>query len=283
METRLSSKTKEVIISDKGPTILVGECINFADKEKISAALRKGDMALICKEAIAQVEAGADLVDVNIGVAGIDESVVLPQAVRAIMDTVDVPLCLDSGNPKALEAALKVYQGKPLMNSVTGEEHSLEAVLPLVKEYRAAVIGLVIDDEGIPNDVDKRVAIAYKIVERAESLGIPRQDIIIDCLVQPVAADPRAVLVTIETIRTLKSKLPVNLTIGASDSSFGLPERDLLNSAFIAIAIASGATCAIADVARARPIVLATDLLMGRDKYARRYIEACQQLQKYIV
>lgn len=196
------------------------------------------------------------------------------------MDTVDIPLCLDSGNPKALEAAFKVYQGKPLMNSVTGEEHSLETILPLVKEYGAAVIGLVIDDNGIPDDPTKRVAIAFKIIERAEALGIPLEDIVIDCLVQPVGADPRAALVTIETIRKLRSKLPVNLTVGASNSSFGLPDRDLLNSAFMAIAIASGATCAIVDVSRVRPIVLATDLLMGCDKYARRYIEAYKQHQK---
>lgn len=141
-------------------------------------------------------------------------------------------------------------------------------------------IGLVIDDNGIPDDPTKRVAIAFKIIERAEALGIPLEDIVIDCLVQPVGADPRAALVTIETIRKLRSKLPVNLTVGASNSSFGLPDRDLLNSAFMAIAIASGATCAIVDVSRVRPIVLATDLLMGCDKYARRYIEAYKQHQK---
>ena len=280
METRLSSKTKEVIISDREPTILVGERINPTRKEKISATLRKGDMSLICKEALAQVQAEADIVDVNIGVAGIDESVVLSQAVWAIMETVDVPLCLDTGNPKALEAAFKVYQGKPLMNSVTEEEHSLETVLPLAKKYGAAVIGSVIDDKGIPDDPDKRVAIAYKIIERAETLGIPREDIVIDCLVQTVGADPKAALVTIETIRKLKSQLPPNLTIGASNSSFGLSDCDLLNNAFIAIAIASGATCAIANVAHVRPIVLATNLLMGRDKYVRRYIEAYRQHQK---
>ena len=280
METRLWSKTKEVVISDKGSTILVGERINPTGKQELSASLRQGDMRLICEEAIAQLRAGADILDINIGVAGIDELVVLPQVVKAIMDTVDAPLCLDSNNPKALESALKVYQGKPLMNSVTGEEHSLKTILPLVKEYGAAVIGLAIDEEGISDNSDKRVAIARKIVERAVNHGIPREDIIIDCLVQSVGADERAALVAIETIRRLKSELGLNITVGASNGSFGLPDRNLLNSAFLAIAIASGATCAIADVAKVRPIVLATDLLMGHDKFARRYIEAYKQRQK---
>lgn len=280
METRLSSQTKEVIISDKGPTMLVGERINATGRKKLSAALKSGDMALIREEALAQVEAGADILDVNTGIAGCDESILLPEVVRTVMDTVDIPLCLDSGNPKALEAALKVYRGKPLLNSVTGEEHSLKTVLPLVKEYQAAVIGLVIDDEGISDDPDKRVAIAGKIIERAEALGIPSEDIVIDCLVQSVGTDDRATLVTIETIRKLRMKLPVNITIGASNGSFGLPDRNLLNNAFIAIAIAAGATCAIANVAQVRPIVLAADLLVGRDKYARRYIEAYRQRQR---
>ncbi|MFC1992741.1 dihydropteroate synthase [Chloroflexota bacterium] len=279
METKLSSKTKEVIISDKGPTMLVGERINVTGKKKLSAALRAGDMDLVLKEALAQVQAGADILDVNVGIAGIDESALLPQVVQAVMDTVDIPLCLDSGSPKALEAALKVYQGKPLMNSVTGEAHSLKAILPLVKEYGAVVIGLVIDDEGIPDDPDRRVAIANKIIERAEEQGIPREDIVIDCLVQSVGADPRAALATIETIRKVKAELGVNLTVGASNGSFGLPDRELLNSAFTAMAIAAGVTCAIADVARIRPVVLAADLLAGRDEFARRYIEAYRQRQ----
>jgi len=280
MQTRLSSKKNGVIISDNGPTVLIGERINPTGRQKISTALKMGDMTLIQKEALAQVQAGADIIDVNAGIVGIDESVLLPQAVQAIMDTVDVPLCLDSSNPKALEAALEVYQGKPLINSVTDEEHSLKKVLPLVKEYSAAVIGLVLDDEGISNDPDRRVSVAYKIVERAESLGIPREDIIIDCLVQPVGADSKATLVTIDTIRKIKTELQVNLAVGASNSSFGLPDRDLINCAFIAIAIAAGVTCAIANVARVRSTVLATDLLMGCDNYAMRYITAYRQHYK---
>jgi 5-methyltetrahydrofolate--homocysteine methyltransferase len=196
------------------------------------------------------------------------------------MDTVDIPLCLDSANPEALAAALKVYKGKPLINSVSGEEQSLARVLPLVKEYGAAVVGLVQDDEGIPKDSERRVAIASKIVERAGKTGIAREDIIIDCLAFAVGADTSAGPAIIEAIRRIKAELGVNLTLGASNVSFGLPDRDLLNSAFVAMAITAGATCLIVDVARVRPAVLAADLILGRDKYARRYIEAYRQRLK---
>lgn len=279
METRLSSATKEVVISDKGPTILIGERINPTGKKKMSAALKSGDLGFICKEALAQVKAGADMLDVNVGLVDVDEVALLPQAVRAIMDTVNVPLCLDSSNPDALEAAIKIYRGKPLVNSVTGEERSLEMILPLVKKYKTAVVGLTMDDEGIPNDADKRTAIAYKIVKRAEALGIPPKDIIIDCLAQPVGADERAGLVTIQAIRKIKAKLSVNMTLGGSNISFGLPDRNLVNSAFLAIVIAKGITSIIADADRVRPIILATDLVIGHDIYAMRYIKAYQQQQ----
>jgi len=280
METRLWSKTKEVIISEKGPTILVGERINPTGKQDLSAALRQGNMRLIRKEAITQLRAGADILDINIGVADIDEVDVLPKVVQTIMDTVDAPICLDSNNPKALESALKIYQGKPLMNSVSGEERSLETILPLVKAYGAAVIGLVVDDKGIPDNPDKRVAIAWKIVDRAVNLGIPREDVVIDCLVQSVGADEKAALIAIETIKKVRAELGLNITVGASNVSFGLPDRNIINNAFLSIAIASGATCAIADVAKVRPIVLATDLLMGRDKFAKRYIQAYKERVK---
>ena len=277
METRLSSATKEVLISDKEPTILIGERINPSGKQKLAAALQAGNLELVRKEALAQVQAGADILDVNVGAAGVDEITLLPQAVQAVMDVVDVPLCLDSSNPAALESALKVYHGKPLINSVTGEEHRLAKVLPLVKEYKTAVIGLTMDDEGIPNDPERRAAIAHKIVERAEVLSIPREDIIIDCLSLSIGADNEAGLVTIETIGKVKAELGVNLTLGASNISFGLPDRNLLNSAFLVTAIATGVNCPIVDVAKARPIILAADLILGRDKHARRYIEAYRQ------
>jgi 5-methyltetrahydrofolate--homocysteine methyltransferase len=280
METRVSSATREVVISDEQPTVLIGERINPTGKKKLAAALAADDLDLVREEALAQVQAGADILDVNIGVLGADQAVLLPQAVQAVMDTVDAPLCLDSDRPKALEAALKIYRGKPIVNSVTGQERFLEQVLPLAKEYGAAVIGLTIDDEGIPEDADRRVAIAHKIVERAEAVGIPRKDILIDCVTTAVGADTKAGLVTIEAIRKVKAELGVNLASGVSNISFGLPDRDLLNSAFLAIVIAAGVNCPIVDPAKARPAVLAADLLMGRDKYAMRYIEAYQHHQQ---
>jgi 5-methyltetrahydrofolate--homocysteine methyltransferase len=281
METKITSATKEVIIGDEQPTVLIGERINPTGRKSLSEALLAGNLQVVRQEALAQSQAGADIVDVNVGTFGVDEVTLLPQAMQAVMDTVDVPLCLDSANPKAVEAALKVYRGKPLINSVTGEEHSLAEVLPLVKEYGAAVIGLTQDDEGVPSSPDRRVAIAHKIVQRAEAVGIPREDIIIDCLALAVGADSRAGLVTIETIRKVKAELGVNLTLGASNISFGLPNRNLLNSAFLAIIIATGVTCVIADVAKVRPIVLAADLALARDKRARRYIKAYRQRQQH--
>lgn len=277
METKISSSTQEVVIGDGCPTVLIGERINPAGKRQMAEALKAGNLEIVREETLAQVQAGADIIDVNVCTFGVDEVTRLPQAVQVVMDTVDIPLCLDSANPDALAAALKVYKGKPLINSVTGEEHSLAKVLPLVKEYGAAVIGLVQDDEGIPRNPEQRVAIAHKIVEQAETAGIPREDIIIDCLVFAVGADARAGLVTIETIRRVKSELGVNITLGASNISFGLPDRSLLNSAFVAVAITAGATCLITDVAKVHPIVLAADLVLARDKHARRYIEAYRQ------
>lgn len=280
METRISSVTKEVIIGDDQPTVLIGERINPTGRKKLAEALKVGNLEIVGREALAQVQAGADIIDVNVSTFGVDEVTLFPQAVQAVMDTVDVPLCLDSAEPKALGTALKVYKGKPLINSVTGEEHSLAKVLPLVKEYRAAVIGLTQDDEGIPSNSERRVAIARKIIERAEAVGIPREDIIIDCLAFAVGADASSGLVTIETVRRVKTELGVNLTLGVSNVSFGLPERDVLNNAFVAIVIAAGVTCLIVDVAKVRPIVLSADLVLGHDKRAKRYIEAYRQRQK---
>jgi len=280
METRISSATREVIIGDGRPTMLIGERINPTGKKKMSEALKEGNLEVICKEALAQVDDGADVLDVNVCISGVDEATMLPKVVQAVIDTVDVPLCLDSTNIRALESALKVYKGKALINSVTGAENSLAEVLPLVKEYGAAVIGLVQDDDGIPNNSERRVAIARKIVERAEKTGIPREDIIIDCMALAVGADSRSSMVSIETIRRIKSELAVNRTLAGSNVSFALPNRDLLNNAFAAIAIAAGVTCLIVDVAKTRPTVLAADLLLNHDKYARRYIEAYRQRQK---
>jgi 5-methyltetrahydrofolate--homocysteine methyltransferase len=277
METKVASIAKEVLIGDERPTVLIGERINPTGKKKLAAALQAGDLTLVKREALAQVQAGADILDVNVGAAGIDEVVLLPKAVQAVMDVVDVPLCLDSSNPQALAAALRVYKGKALINSVTGEEASLQQVLPLVKEHGAAVIGLAMGDEGIPNQASRRVEIARHIIERSEALGIPKEDVIIDCLTLTVGADSQAGSATLDTVRQIKSELGVNLTLAASNISFGMPDRELLNGIFLAMAIASGITCAIVDVAKVRPIVLAADLALGRDDYGMRYIRAFRQ------
>lgn len=277
MKTRLSSATKEVIIGDELPTVLIGERINPTGKKKMTAALEAGDLDVVRKEALAQIEAGADVLDVNAATANTDEVTLLPKVVQVVMDTVDVPLCLDSSRPEALEAALKLYKGKPLINSVTGQEESLREILPLVREYKAAVIGMTVDDEGIPDEVERRVAIAHKIVERAEKSGIAREDVIIDCVTMTLGADPKTALITVESLRRIKEELGVNMTLGASNISFGLPNRDLINNAFLAVAMAAGLNCPVINAAKMRPIVLAVDLVMGRDTNAMRYIKAQRQ------
>lgn len=280
METKISSTTKEVVIGDERPTVLIGERINPAGKKKLAEALEAGNLGIVRNEALAQAQAGADIIDINVATFGVDEVTLLPQVVQAVADMVDTPLCLDSANPEALEAALKVYKGKPLINSVTGEERSLAKVLPLVKEYGAAVIGLAHDDKGIPNNAEGRLAIARKIVERAEAVGISRADVIIDCLAFAVGADAHSGLVVLETVRRIKAELGVNLSLGASNVSFGLPDRDLLNSAFLVMAIAAGVNCPIVDAAKVRPIAVAADLILDRDEYAKRYIETYRQRQR---
>jgi 5-methyltetrahydrofolate--homocysteine methyltransferase len=196
------------------------------------------------------------------------------------MDAVEVPLSIDSDNPLEMEAALKVYRGKPIINSVTGEDKSLDEVLPLVKEYGAAVIALTIDNDGIPSEVERRVAIAHNIIERAGRVGIPREDIIIDCLALAIAADSTAANTTLESIRRIRDELGVNQTLGASNVSFGLPDRDVFNHAFLVAAIISGVTCPTVNAAKVRPTVLATDLILGRDRYAQRYIRAYRKRQR---
>jgi len=277
METKLSSSSKEVIIGGGRPTVLIGERINPTGKKKLTAALQTGDMEPVKREALEQTLAGADVLDVNVGAIGIDQIAMLPQAIQHVMKTVDIPLCIDTDNIKALEAALKVYKGKALVNSVTGEEKSLANVLPLIKEYGAVIIGLVQDDKGTPADSVTRVAIAHKIVDRAEALGIHREDVVIDCLAFAIGADNKSGLTILDTIRRIKDELGVNTTMGASNVSFGMPDRELLNNAFIAAVIAAGATCLIVDVAKVRPIVLAVDLILGRDAYARCYTKAYRE------
>jgi len=280
METRVSSATTEVLITNEGPTVLIGERINPSGKKKLAQALKNGDFEVVRTEAKAQVEAGADILDVNVACPGVDEISALPQAIETIMASADVPLCIDINNPAALKEALKVYKGRPIVNSVTGEEKSLNEILPLVREYGAAVIGLTIDDDGIPKDSDRRVAIAHKIIERARSLGIPPEDVIIDCLALTLGADSNAGTVTLEAIRKVTEELGVNQTLGASNISFGLPDRVLVNHTFLALAIWSGVTCPTVDVAKVRPAVLSIDLVLGRDRFAQRYIREFRQRKR---
>ena len=286
METILRSAQRTVIISPEKPTVLIGERINPTGKKRLAAALGEGNLVIVRTEAEAQVEAGADVLDVNVGAIGVDEVVLLPKVVRLVMETVKVPVCIDSANAEALRAALAVHkelapEGKPLINSVNGEEASLERVLPLVVEYRTAVIGLAMDDDGIPPTPEKRLAVARKIVERAEALDIPREDVIIDCLALTVGADDsEAGRITLETIRMVREELGANMTLGASNVSFGLPEREVVNWAFLSMAIQNGVNCPIVDAARVRPAILATDLLLGRDEYAMRYIKAYKKRGK---
>ena len=278
IETRITSATKEVIISCEKPTVLIGERINPTGRKKLTAALEAGDLSIVRRDALRQVKYGADVLDVNVGTSGVDEVELLPEALKAVTEVTDVPLCIDSDNPKALEAALKVYKGKPIINSVTGQESMLSEILPLVKEYGTAVIALTMDDEGTPNDVDRRTAIAHKIIERADAIGIPREDVIVDCLVMTVAADTFAAVTTLITIRRVREELGVNQSLGASNISFGLPDRDILNNSFLTLAINAGVSCPVVNVAKVRPAILATEVLMGRDKYALRYIRAYRQL-----
>jgi 5-methyltetrahydrofolate--homocysteine methyltransferase len=280
METKISSSSKEVTISYDRATVLVGERVNPSGKKKLSASLQAGSLDVACQEALAQVQAGADVLDVNVAALGVDELTLLPAAVKAIMAIVNVPLCVDSTNPAALEAALKIYQGKALVNSVQGEEESLNTVLPIIKHYGAAVVGLTMDEKGIPADADRRVAIAHRIVERAEKLGIPRQDIVIDCLARTLAAESQSGPAVLEAIRRVRVELGVNQTLGASNVSFYMPDRHLLTGTFLALAIAAGVTCPIVDVAGIRPHVLAADLILGRDNHALKYIRAFRQSQK---
>lgn len=277
METKVSSAKKEVVVSGSRPTVLIGERINPSGKKKLAEALKAGNLQMCVDEALAQVKAGADILDVNVVAPGVDEIATLPEVIRMVMEAVDVPLCIDINDSRALAAALKVYKGKPIVNSVTGEEKSLNEVLPLVKEHGAAVIGLTIDNDGIPKTAEKRAAVARRIVERAESMGIPREDVIIDCLALSLGADSNAGLVTLETIARVKEELGVNQTLGASNISFGLPSRNIINDAFLAIAILKGVTCPTVDVAKVRPAVLSADLILGRDRFAQRYIKDFRQ------
>jgi 5-methyltetrahydrofolate--homocysteine methyltransferase len=285
MDTILKGMGKKVVIGGDRPTVILGERINPTGKKKLAAALVAGDLEVVRQEALKQIEAGADILDVNVGAAGVDEVELLPKAVKLVLETTEVPVTIDTADGKALAAALATHkevnpEGKPLINSVNGEEESLERVLPLVAEYGAAVIGLCMDDDGIPETPEARLAVAKKIVDRAAALGIGKEDILIDCLALTVGADSKAAWTTLEAIKMVKEELGVNMALGASNISFGLPDRELLNGVFLGMAIARGLNCPIVDAAKVRAYIMAADLALGRDEYSMRYLKAYRQRQK---
>lgn len=276
MQTTLRSNTIEVKIEADGPIIIIGEKINPTGNKKLAGALQTGNFDYVRELAAMQVAAGADVLDVNVSVPGLDDAVLLPEAVRVMAAHVEVPLCIDSSNPKALAAALAVAPGKPLVNSVRGEDSLLRAVLPMVKDRGAAVIGLTMDDTGIPNSPHGRLAIAAKILEHSARLGIPTEDVVIDPLVMAVGADHKAGEVTLNTIELVRRELGVNIILGASNVSFGLPDRYMINQAFLAMAAGAGANCVITDPMKFTAIIRAINLLHDRDPYARSYIGYCR-------
>jgi 5-methyltetrahydrofolate--homocysteine methyltransferase len=278
MKTILRGRSREVIIDTEGPVIIIGESINPTRRKKLVSTLQSEDFSYMIGLARMQIDAFADVLDVNIGFPGVDDVKLLPEAVKVLQDNFDIPLCLDTPNPRAVEAALKVAEGKCLINSVNGEERSLAALLPVARDHGAAVIGLTMDDNGITGDPEKRLAIADKIASRALSTGIRLEDVIIDPLAMAVSADPKACMVTLETIRLVHNKLGLNITMGASNISFGLPARESINSAFIALAVYFGLTCPIANPAAITSAIRAADLVMGRDDYAMRFIEYFKSL-----
>jgi len=268
METVLTSPTLEVRIGPEHPFVIIGERINPTGRKLLAAEMAAGDYERVKSDALAQVAAGAQMLDVNAGIPMIDEPAVLADIIRLVQELVEVPLCIDSSIVAALEAGLSVYQGKALVNSVTGEEERLEAVLPLVAEHKAAVIGITNDESGISHDPHERFAVAKKIVERAESYGIPRQDVLIDPLAMPIGAVNSAGLSLFTITRLVREELGCNTVCGASNISFGLPDREGLNTAFLAMAISAGMTSAITNplAESVRKTVLAGDVFMGVDE-----------------
>jgi 5-methyltetrahydrofolate--homocysteine methyltransferase len=279
MDIILKSKTHEVRISTDGPITIIGESINPTRRKKLTAALLSGEMDYIFELAKTQIETGADVLDINVGAPGVDEVTMLPQVALSVAERFDVPICLDSSNRVALAAALKIVPGKPLVNSVNGEEASLSTLLPIIKEYGAAVIGLTMDDSGIPTDPETRLRIAGKILERAAKFGIPVENVIIDPLVLTVGADQKAGRVTLTTIELVRKEFGVNVNLGASNVSFGLPDRHTVNQAFLALGAGAGASCVITNPEKLTPIIRASDLLLGRDAFASRFIKDFRKRQ----
>ena len=275
-DTVVSSATREVVIGFDRPFVIIGERINPTGRRALAEEMRAGDFSRVERDVIAQVQAGAHMLDVNAGIPLADEPAILAHTIRLVQSLTDLPLSIDSSIVEALEAGLAAYQGKALVNSVTGEEERLERVLPLVKRHGAAVVAISNDDTGISEDPDVRFAVARRIVERAADHGIPASDIVVDPLVMPVGAMATAGRQVFALVRRLREELKVNTTCGASNVSFGLPHREGINAAFLPMAIASGMTSAITNPLspEVRMSVMAADVLMGHDPDCGRWIQA---------
>ena len=275
MDTVLRSRSKTVTIGAGHPFCIIGERINPTGRKKLAEELRGGDLSTVVLDTEAQVAAGADMLDVNAGIPLVDEAELLKSMLGSVTAAAEVPICIDSSVIEALEAGLAVYEGKALVNSVTGEDERLEEILPLVARYGAAVIGLANDETGIPETPQQRLDIARKIVSAAGDHGIPPEDVVIDPLAMTVGADTEAVTTTLETIRLIRDELGVNMSLGASNVSFGLPERFVLNAAFLPMAMAAGLTSAIMSTAEVCvSSVRAADLLLGHDPWGASWIAA---------
>lgn len=274
-DTILSSATKEVIIGFERPFTIIGERINPTGRKILAAEMKEGDYSRVIADAKAQIEAGAHILDVNAGIPLADEPRILAEVIQLIQGFTDIPLCIDSSIVEALQAGLEVYQGKALVNSVTGEEEQMERVLPLVKKYGAAVVAISNDETGISQDPDVRFEVAKKIVQRASDYGIPACDVVVDPLVMPIGAVNTAGVQVLKLIHRLRTELKVNTTCGASNISFGLPNRDGINGAFLSMAIAAGMTSAIANPLHKEVIAstLGADVLMGRDPDCMNWIQ----------
>ncbi len=280
MHTTLKSNTKTVTIGHDKPFVIIGEKINPTGIKKLGQALVDQNFEYVQHLAKRQVAWGADVLDVNVGHPQIDEAAIMPKVVEAILAVVDVPLCIDSNEPKILEAGLKVTPGKPLVNSVNGEDKQLATVLPIVKDRGAAVIGMAIGNDGIPPTAEGRLAAAGKIIERAAKMGIPAEDIIIDPLVMTVGHNSQAGLVTLKAIELIVKEYGVNISLGASNVSFGLPDRHAVNSAFLALAIQAGVTTSITDPIKLGNSIKAIDLLLAKDPNSIRFLKYFRSMEK---
>ena len=274
--TIVSSPTREVVIGFDEPFVIIGERINPTGRKKLAEEMKDGDFSRVEADALAQVAAGAHMLDVNAGIPLADEPAILTRTVQLVQSLVDVPLSIDSSVVEALESGLAVYQGKALVNSVTGEDEQMERVLPLVARHGAAVVAITNDETGISEDPDVRFEVARKIVRRAADHGIGHEDVVVDPLAMPVGAMRTAGRQVFHLVRRLREELKVNTTCGASNISFGLPNRHGINSAFLAMAIASGMTSAITNPleSQIRSTVMAADVLAGHDENCARWIAA---------